>query len=186
MFTYFLLQDDIDDTAAQFLLPTKEWIHIQKQSFSILRDRISSLRAKYKDQIMENQEKYLNIPSEDDENSWLEYCQNNEPLLTTMFRIPQRTLEIIVEFQAKWLNNDLAMYTENKRWLSPWIYSSLACLHLPLEPNMHSILRDIAKTCIRLRNNMCTTDLDSVLPLNLLICIVSHNFNQLDLSGRLQ
>lgn len=176
----------MDDTAQTSLLPTNEWVRIQKQSFSLLRDQISSLRARYKDQIMENESQYLVIPSEDDSNLWLEYCQNNQPLLTTMFRVPQRTLEALVEYQTKWLNDDLVTYQENVRWLSPWIYSSLACLHLPLEPNMHSNLRDIAKTCIRLRNNMCTDDLDNVLPLNLLICIVSHNFNQLDLCGKVQ
>lgn len=157
---------------------------MQQQSFSFLRDQISALRIKYNEQNAENLD--LNLPSEDDSDLWLQYCQHNKPLLSTMFCVTQRTLELLIEYQSQWLSDDLSLLRQNLSWLSPWIYSSLACLHLPLEPNMHSILRDIAKTCIRLRNNMSNDDFDTVLPLNLLISIVSHNFNQLDLCGRTQ
>lgn len=99
-----------------------------------------------------------------------------------MLQIDQPTLEILLDYQLEWLNDDdctdlSGMY----KWLGTWLYATLACLHLPFEPNTHSILRQIARTCIRLKNNLKPDDIDKALPLNLLICIITKNFNQVDL-----
>ncbi|XP_049541449.1 protein Gemin2 [Anopheles darlingi] len=72
-----------------------------------------------------------------------------------------------------------------KDWITQWIYAIMACLITPLEPYIHSVLRDIAKTCIMLRNELNREDEAKVLPLNLLISIISQNFNQLDLADNI-
>lgn len=67
-------------------------------------------------------------------------------------------------------------------WLGAWLYSTLACLRLPLEPDVHSALRDIARTCIRLRNKLGDQDVTQAVPYNLFICIIGKVFDQFDLS----
>lgn len=157
------------------------------RTFKSLRNKIAGLRLRHSkiSQLRSQEVIAAEFPADDDDsNAWQTYCERNEPLLSIMFTIQQRSLEKLVEHQSNWLIDDIQWYSENSKWLSQWIYSSLACLHLPLEPNVHSSLRQIAKTCIRLRNQMNDSDTVNVLPLNLVICIVARNFNQLDLCGR--
>lgn len=181
-------QEDIGDRAECSLLPTKEWSRHQMRTFKSLRNKITGLRVRHNNvQIRSHEEIAADFPADDDDsNAWQVYCERNEPLLSIMFTIHQRTLEKLIEHQSNWLTDDIQWYSENSKWISRWIYGSLACLHLPLEPNVHNSLRQIAKTCIRLRNQMSDseTDVSNVLPLNLVICIVARNFNQLDLCGR--
>lgn len=182
-------QEDIGDRADISLLPTKEWSRHQMRTFKSLRNKIAGLRSR-RNKISNgptrsHEEIAAEFPTDDDDsNAWQTYCERNEPLLSIMFTIHQRTLEKLIEHQSNWLTDDVQWYTENSKWLSRWIYGSLACLHLPLEPNVHNSLRQIAKTCIRLRNQISDGDATNVLPLNLVICIVARNFNQLDLCGR--
>lgn len=101
-----------------------------------------------------------------------------------MLRIPQRSLEQLFEHQLEWLielesNGETGDY--GLGWLSKWIYAGLGCTHLPLEPDVHSVLRNIVRACIRIRNNIPPESVDKALPLNLLICIISNNFQQADL-----
>lgn len=185
-------QEDIGDLASSSLLPTKEWSRHQMRTFKSLRNKIAALRARHikttNQQMKSHEEIVAEFPADDDDSTaWQMYCERKEPLLSVMFTIDQRTLEKLIEHQSNWLTDDTQWYSENSKWLSTWIYGSLACLHLPLEPNVHNSLRQIAKTCIRLRNQMNDSDTDAiinVLPLNLIICIVARNFNQLDLCGR--
>lgn len=124
--------------------------------------------------------------NENDADLWKLFCNETKPLLSVMLGIQQRTLEKLIDHQSNWFIDDVKWFQENLNWLFPWIYSSLVCLRLPLEPNVHNSLRKITKNCILLRNQFCCDDIDIVLPLNLIICIVSQNFNQLDLSGRIR
>lgn len=134
-------------------------------------------------------DKYLEdapeIPSLDDQDSWLGFCKENEPFLRIILQFSQMQLEIFLEYLMEWLNDDeYKNLNDGGKWLGKWIYASLACLQLPLEPNAHSILRQIARSCIQRRNKLVDTEMDQSTPLNLLICIISHNFNQKDLSGK--
>lgn len=178
VFIIFFLQEEVEDEAAESLLPTKGWNKVQKLHFARIRDQITDLRTKYTAQTIECDD----LPSEDCPEEWLDYCRSNSPLLSIMFRVPQRTLEAIIEYQANWLKEFCE--PDQLSWLSSWIYASLACLRLPLEPNMHNVLRCISKCCIRMRNQLLPNDTESAVPMNLLICIISRNFNQLDLCGK--
>lgn len=98
-------------------------------------------------------------------------------------QINQFTLEELLEELLQWLTEDENIeLSSTHKWVNQWIYAALACLHLPIEPSMHSILREIARACIEKRKKLDSEDYQKVLPLNLIICIVSNNFHQLDLS----
>lgn len=134
----------------------------------------------------------------DNEDKCSEYCSNNEPLFNTIISLGQRRLELLLEYLSNWLSersedeallssivNDSDEFEKNHEWLTKWIYSSLVCLQLPLDAQVHSSLRVIAKACIKIRSSVKNSDdQDSnlkVLPFNLLICIIAKSFDQLDL-----
>lgn len=91
-------------------------------------------------------------------------------------------METLLDYQLEWLADDEAPEwdVDSIAATGRWIYSSLGCLHLPLEPNVHSTLREIAKTAIRLRNQLPADAADSAAPLNLIVCIIAKNFDQAD------
>lgn len=173
----------MEDKTPTHLLPTAEWLKIQSVSFQQLHDRITLIRQTF-------QPNYENIdlPDDNTDEHWLSHCQTKEPLLQNMLHIHQRDLERVIEYQSNWLIDDIDWYRKNKSWFPQWVYSSLACLRLPCEPNLLNSLRKIAKTCHRLRTKLNTEDddIDSATPLSLIICIVSRNFNQFDLGGKTQ
>lgn len=144
--------------------------------------QIARLRMQHQSSTSADDDAESDLPAENSSELWLDYCQSKTPLLSVMFKVSQRSLETLIEHQADWLQQ----ITEPNymHWLISWIYASLAHLHLPLEPNMHNVLRCIAKMYIRLRNGLIPIDTKNAVPLNLLICIISRNFNQLDLCCR--
>lgn len=103
-----------------------------------------------------------------------------------------------LDYQLEWLANDDDADDEATRgdeasWdldslaaVGRWIYSLLGCLHSPLEPTVHSTLRDIAKAALRIRNGLAADDDGAAMaaPLNLLVCIIANNFGQADLAER--
>lgn len=100
-----------------------------------------------------------------------------------MLQIDQRMLEVLLEYQLKWLEDSTASGLDlaiGDSWLGTWIYSTLSCLHLPLEPNTHSLLRQIAKCCVNGRNRLTVDDVVQATPFNLIICIISGCFDQRD------
>lgn len=175
-----IFQEEIEDTAADTLLPTRGWNKVQAIQFNQIRDQISKLRLQDKSTTNIIEE----LPTENTPAVWLNYCRVKTPLVSAMVQVPQRTLESLIEYQSNWLIDDSIIIPDHMHWICSWIYASLACLHLPLEPDMHNILRCMAKTCIRLRNSLLQIDTETAVPLNLLICIISQNFSQFDLSGR--
>ncbi|XP_053688276.1 protein Gemin2 [Sabethes cyaneus] len=177
--------DSVKNIALQVLIPTKEWESIQNKQFSDLRNTVTSYRNSqhYRDNL-EKTHVFLNF---ENRKQMHDYCANNQPFVSVLLSIPQRNLELLLEYLYDWLQGVPAdEHTgEYKRyrndWITQWIYAILACIITPLEPYIHSILRDIAKACITMRNELSAEEESKVLPLNLLICIISRNFNQLDL-----
>lgn len=107
-----------------------------------------------------------------------------------MMKLDQPLLESLLDLQLEWIDEKMEHtdsysfdFSASEKWLSQWIYASLACLHIPLEPNLHSILRKIARKCQLIRNRLGPSVEDELkaTPLTLLICIIANNFNQLDL-----
>ncbi|XP_053675776.1 protein Gemin2 [Anopheles nili] len=207
--------DEVKNVAHRALMPTKEWESMQNVKFTELRETITSYRTS--SQYQENLQRAHVQLNFDDRKQLYEYCANNLPYVSTLLSIPQRNLEILLEYLHEWLQDcdqasttDAQMHDEpseaelcdpattttppendkellrfegyRKDWIPQWIYAILACLIKPLEPYIHSVLRDIAKSCIALRNELKQEDEAKVLPLNLLISIISKHFNQSDLS----
>lgn len=175
------MQNDLKDETPSSLLPTNEWLEMQSDLFRKLQSKIASIRH-----AITYEYESTDLPDTNDDTVWLEYCQHKEPLLRTMLHIHQRSLEFLVEMQSIWLIDDIEWYLNNRHWISQWIYSSLVCLRLPLEGSVLNSLRQIVKTCIRLRNQLNRDHVDCAIPLNLIVCIVTRNFNQLDLKGKSQ
>ena len=95
-----------------------------------------------------------------------------------MLSFSQRNLEFLLEHLLEWI----LQTGDPEKWVTQWIYAVLACLILPLEPYVHSILREIAKFCKNIRNELKPEDEQKLPPLNLLISIIANVFNQLDLA----
>ncbi|XP_058830917.1 protein Gemin2 isoform X1 [Topomyia yanbarensis] len=181
----------VKNIAPQALIPTREWESIQNKQFADLRNTITSYRSssRYKDNL-EKTHVFLNF---ENRKQMHDYCANNQPFVRMLLSIPQRNLELLLEYLYEWLQGGQATDEQQvecrcyrKDWITQWIYAILACVITPLEPYIHSILRDIAKACIAIRNELAAEDELKVLPLNLLICIISKNFNQLDLSDNME
>lgn len=220
--------DGVKNVAHRALMPTREWESMQNQKFSELRDTITAYRGSaHYEENLQRTHVFLNF---DDRKHLHEYCANNLPYVSILLSIPQRNLEILLEYLHEWLQDSdqppvdgadpgqlqdepsdpelcdaIGPTTETatatasssgkqahhrdggyrRDWIPQWIYAILACLIKPLEPYIHSVLRDIAKSCIALRNELRLEEEEKVLPLNLLISIISKHFNQSDLSDNI-
>lgn len=187
---FFLLQDLVKNVAPRALMPTKEWESIQNRKFTELRDTITGYRnGPHYQENLQKTHIYLNF---ENRKQLHDYCAKNQPFVRILLSMPQRNLEILLEYLHEWLleerNEEVSVEDRihRKDWITQWIYAILACIITPLEPYVHSVLRDIAKVCIAMRNDLAAEDELKVLPLNLLICIISKNFNQLDLGDNVE
>lgn len=167
-----LTRTTLENKAPHVLLPTKEWTEIQVKEFQTLQEKVSKRRRRAPQQIK------TDFPDDEDD-KWKDFCRANPPKLTVLMSLSQKQLESLLEHESNWLKeSNLQLHSEDF-WLGQWIYGSLVCLMIPLEPNLHHIIREIARFCIRRRNSVaCPVE---VLPLNVLICIISVHFKQLDL-----
>lgn len=180
--------------------------------FLATRERVNILRQELKTQ---NYNEELEPPLTNDFVEWQNFCREHQPLLSTILRINQRSLEELLEMLCEWLREGVdpqevtanqseeepvasssvaaAAASDDKptpfdlsssqQWLGSWLYAALTCLHLPLEPDVHSTLRDIARLCIRLRNRLLEQEIEKAVPYNLFIYIIAKVFDQLDFAN---
>lgn len=193
-------------------LPTDEWKRIQYAEFAQLREQITQLRPQFARRAGAGGAANAALPDIDDQQAWRVFMHANRPLLSTMLRLDQPSLEQVLDYQLEWLlqgdsdagvddaddadDEDDAVNTAatmSPTWdlaglaaLGRWIYSLLGCLHTPLEPDVHSTLRAIAKTALGIRNGLADDEsgAEMAAPLNLLVCIIAANFGQADLANR--
>lgn len=175
------------------LLPTPEWRNVQVDSFKEARNRVAALRFElHAHQYDQNFEPPLTTDLE----KWQQFCREQQPLLSTLLRLSQSDLELLLEMLCKWLQQpdeslddepstsasaskkpiDLASDT----WLARWLYATLVCLHLPLEPHVFSTLRYIARSCVLQRNELQPHELERAAPYNLIITLIVQAFAQSD------
>uniref|UniRef100_A0A1B0CKU3 Gem-associated protein 2 n=1 Tax=Lutzomyia longipalpis TaxID=7200 RepID=A0A1B0CKU3_LUTLO len=166
--------EGIESTAPLELLPTKEWCDMQCDTFRCLQKRIASIR--------ETKNLPINlppIPKGSCSSVWFPFCSSNQPQLKFMIQISQAQLEDLLHHFVQWRHEGKAELSGP--WLMQWIYASLACLHQPLEPNIHYCLRQVARICIEARNCLESDCITEATPLNLIISIIAKIFGQGDL-----
>ncbi|CAD7006281.1 protein Gemin2 [Ceratitis capitata] len=187
--------------------PTKEWKEYQIKDFDDTREKVLLLRLELHRQ---RYDQTLEPPLTGDPIAWRKFCQENPPHLKTILRFSQRTLEQLLEFICDWLrggeeqeilqkisaedptpstsdaaSNDNLFptsidLTDAESWMGTWLYATLSCLHLPIEPEVHSTLRDIARVCIRLRGRVPAETAGKAVPYNLFILLIAKAFAQMD------
>ena len=118
----------------------------------------------------------MNLPLVDSEDVWKRFLEQNQPLISTIIRINQQSLELLLLYIAKWIKvTPLA-----NKWLGSWLYSICACLSFPIDPCVYSCLRNIAKVCLEYRENFTAEQSLEVVPYNLIILIIANVYGQKD------
>ncbi|XP_043649220.1 protein Gemin2 [Drosophila teissieri] len=160
------------------LLPTPEWQDEQVKSFQAARSQVLVLRREL---VNNNYDQSAEPPLTSDQEKWQEFCQNQLPLLSTLLHLTQNDLEHLLEMLSKWLQDpNSTVDLLHDVWLARWLYATLVCLHLPLEPHVFSTLRYIARACIHLRNQLKEDEVQRAAPYNLLLTLTVQVFAQSD------
>uniref|UniRef100_A0A1B6MB00 Gem-associated protein 2 n=1 Tax=Graphocephala atropunctata TaxID=36148 RepID=A0A1B6MB00_9HEMI len=84
----------------------------------------------------------------------------------------------VLSYFPDWLTEGLLSVVDSCRW----IYGMLACLELPLEPDMYFTLRQIARALLELRAGLESQDSEPLPHINLIVCIIGRYFGQEDLA----
>jgi len=99
------------------------------------------------------------------------------PLLSIVAFLDQCTVMQVLKYHYDWMTVTGFSIEQGR-----WFYALLVCLEKPLEPDVCSLLRDLARACSNLRAAL-DSPLDVTLSsLNLIICLVSRYFSQTDLA----
>lgn len=149
--------------------PTLEWQRFQVSDFSDVRLYISQLRNEIQTCKRKWRRPEIILPTVHNQAGWISMCTGREskeeeitPTLNTVLCLNQPTVEQVLEY--------LVEYVEDKgrigHRLGQWIYSLLAVLELPLNPDTCSCLRSLARACSIIRANSVTSlvrlDIDTV------------------------
>ncbi|KAH8373479.1 hypothetical protein KR009_010579 [Drosophila setifemur] len=182
------INDEVTNTSLELLenpalppfksvLPTPEWREAQVNSFQAARSHVLVLRMEL---TQHNYDQSIEPPLTSDQAKWKDFCQNQQPLLSTLLRLSQNDLEHLIEMLGNWLEeaSDVDLLTD--AWLARWLYATFVCMHLPLEPYVFSTLRYIARSCILLRNKLQAEDVQRAAPYNLLLTLIVEVFAQID------
>lgn len=159
--------------------PNAQWKQCQLDDFKRMRSKIEKLREKLGDNGYNLDS--MNLPLTENEEDWKTFVKENQPLISTIIRINQQSLELLLEFIAKWIKTT-PIHGEENKWLGSWLYSVCACLSLPFDPSVYSVLRSIAKICLECRDQFSKDQELEVIPYNLIILIVANVFGQKDLN----
>jgi survival of motor neuron protein-interacting protein 1 len=134
------------------------------------------------------------VPSQDDVEGWCRLCFGRlqphrqdsvggesvggmQPVLGTLVQMDQPTVLAVLEYHINWLQA-----TGFSQHQGCWFYALLVCLEKPLCPEGCSLLRMLARLCSHLRASLDSPEDLLLAPLNLLICLISHYFEQMDLA----
>ncbi|XP_059488212.1 gem-associated protein 2 isoform X2 [Neocloeon triangulifer] len=170
--------------------PTREWKICQVSDFSDVRTQLAKMKAGHSVDSKKVERKSL--PLKCHESSWCKYClgsnvarslpdfkdscveecEANLPTASVICSMDQPLIEKLLEYQIGWM--EICGFSAIQ---GLWIYSLMAGLELPLTPDVCSLLRALARRCASSKNltESCRTTL------NLIICLVSKYFRQLDL-----
>ncbi|KAG8039634.1 hypothetical protein G9C98_000363 [Cotesia typhae] len=165
------------------LCPTLEWQNCQVANFSELRLHVAKLEIEKKNSRDKNKSEVL--PNKENQKGWIDFFLGSNdqevhfPTLDTIFcikdhiQLVDQLLEYLVEeVESQGLTTQLGR----------WIYALLSVVDLPLDPDVCSCLRKLARACSRARANLTCSNDAEVSTMNLFICLVARYFRQLDLA----
>ncbi|KAH0550852.1 gem-associated protein 2 [Cotesia glomerata] len=165
------------------LCPTLEWQNCQVANFSELRLHVAKLEIERKNFRDKNKSEVL--PNKENQKGWINFCLGSDdqevhfPTLDTIFcikdhiQLVDQLLEYLVEeVESQGLTTQLGR----------WIYALLSVVDLPLDPDVCSCLRKLARACSRARANLTCSNDAELSTMNLFICLVARYFRQLDLA----
>ncbi|KAL7305979.1 hypothetical protein TKK_0001449 [Trichogramma kaykai] len=163
--------------------PTQEWQNHQISEFSQIRMEIAQFRDEIKNKKKRRLLCKVKLPDISDQEGWIKVCTTTnenyiEPLLSIILSINQPSIEQVLEYLVNYLEKQELIQAELGRWL----YALLSALELPLNPDMCSCLRSLARYCASMRAKLESTKINDVVSLNLFICLVARYFRQLDLA----
>ncbi|GIY71664.1 gem-associated protein 2 [Caerostris darwini] len=101
----------------------------------------------------------------------------NEPLLSIMLHLNQRRIITLLTYHVDWL--EITGFSDLQ---GKWVYALLVRMETPLDPDACDLLRRLARLCSKLRYELSTSDDEFLKPLNLILSIVAHYFDQKDMS----
>ncbi|XP_065338085.1 gem-associated protein 2 [Cloeon dipterum] len=185
-----------DENPLSLQLVPREWKICQVSDFSNVRTQLAKMKASSSITAINVQRKEL--PLKGDQRSWCRFCLGSEisakiyettsptmkdseefhpPLASIIFSLDQPLIEKLLEYHTRWMQSTSFTVEQGR-----WIYSLLAGLELPLTPDVCSVIRALARTCANVRDKLqVDCDAQLVTALNLIICLVSKYFRQLDL-----
>ncbi len=99
------------------------------------------------------------------------------PLLSIVAHMDQSTLTTVLEYHLHWFQ--ATGFTPRQ---GQWFYALLCCLEKPLEPETCALLRSLVRSCASLRATLENVADERLAPLNLIITLVTHYFDQRDLA----
>lgn len=168
--------------------PTLEWQECQIVDFYKIRLYIARIRGEIQTCKRKWEPSPVQLPDLDDQKGWIKFCcstseTENKALLPTLdivLALNQPTIENVLEYLVDFIEEQGIIQSD----LGRWIYVLLVALEVPLNPDMCSCLRSLARACSVIRANMTVPDESPVAVLNLFICLVARYFRQLDLADQ--
>lgn len=163
--------------APKDIRPSIEWQENQVANFESFRKYIETLRR-----IVPSDNKFQEYNG--DMKLWRQKCFTERPQLTDVVHLKQQAIRKILGLVVKWLT-EIPTGESVPHSLGVWMYAFLSCLETPLPPQICSTLREIARNYSQIRASLILPcDEEVYKSLNLIICIIARNFNNLDLADK--
>ncbi|KAK0080728.1 hypothetical protein PV325_013455 [Microctonus aethiopoides] len=172
------------------LSPTLEWQQCQIADFSDVRLHIERLKIERKKCPGWKSTSTI-LPCIDDQIGWMDFCFGSKdrevkahlPTLDIILSMKPPLIEQVLEYFVEEVEKKMSVDIE----LGQWLYSLLSVVELPLDPDICSCLRALARACSKIRANLTISssisdDDRAIATLNLFICLVARYFRQLDLA----
>lgn len=191
--------NESSSTSSRTMTPPRWWSDKQCSDFSQLRQKLRRSKARM-NKNGRTPTQSLTFPNLNDEEAWRTFCfrkwnnavaktmsseqiqnmkrihKGTPPLVTVLLAMNQPRIIDALEFHVAWFVEE--GYDEARM---QWLFALMCVLEKPLDPDVCSTLRDLAKTCIRLRDESDNDDGQQIRCFNWFICVVANYFDQKDL-----
>ncbi|KAI9288990.1 survival motor neuron interacting protein 1-domain-containing protein [Umbelopsis sp. AD052] len=166
---------------AENLLPKDEWRTAFRTRFDGIKESFSHLSK------LPNNE--IKLPAAKDKKQWKEFLygapkteesddqkEGHNPDVNILQRISQNIVLRLLNWHIEWLENN-----EIQKNQAMWMYALLTRLDKVMTSDETSILRNVSRKCIQIRQEQADPENPQVAYLNILITIIATCFGQADL-----